>query len=606
MANVKTKLILTLSALALLSACDDNGSSSSNGGWFDWLKQEEPKGKIVLLGQPGGFDYTVETLSGNYLSGQFAQYRQDWPQANKFLDKVIAYDPGNIDLQQRSMVMSMQAGDPDRAIGLAKKVLEEDDKNVLALLFVSVAEISKKDYDGALKHLTKMPNNGIADFVRPILIAWVKTPGGKVDDETLVNTSPLHAYHALLIADYLGKVEDPERYFVNILATGGVDGHTLEMVGDVFARQGHKEYAYKIYDSLIKQSQQNNVISSQVAALTAKRDNPQEAQKTRMISPADGAGEAFYNMARVLYQDKSDESALVFAQIAQYLDPTDVEVKLLTARIMLRSDHVDQAIKLYQSIQSEDPAFLEAQRSAAELMEEEGRLDESVAYLDTLYKDHKDINSLIQIGDAYRRAEKHDLAIKAYDRAASIVGKDIGAEYWNLLYARGMSYERVGDFKRAESDLQKALEFKPDHPYLLNYLGYSWADQGKNLDKALALVTKAVNLRPDDGYITDSLGWIYYQMGQYPDAVDELEKAIELVPYDSTINDHLGDAYWQVGRKHEARFQWQRALNHSEEEDLKQKIQIKIENGLVSNKVTPQKQQAESAPPTPAENPVKN
>lgn len=594
MAGTKTKLILTLSAFALLSGCDDNGSAET--GWFDWLKQDKPTHTMVI-GQMPGIDYTIDTQSGNYLSGQFAQYRQDWSAANTYLDKVISFDPDNIELQQRSMILSMQAGDANRAIALAQKVLQEDDKNVLALLFIGMDQIAKQDYDTALKTLTKMPNNGIADFIRPILIAWASTPKGSIDDEALLSTSPLHAYHALLIADYQGKVQDAERYFVNILASGGVDGHTLEMVGDVFARQGEKVYAEKIYDSLIKQSQDSNVISTQISDLQAKRSNPELAKKTRIANPAQGSAEAFYNMARVLYQDKSDESALVFARIGQHLNPAAEDIKLLLARIMMRNDHVDEAIEVYTSIQSESPAFLESQRSAAELMEEEGRLDESIAYLEKLYADHKDINALIQIGDAYRRAEKHELAIKAYDRAVDSLKSEITADYWHLLYARGMSYERVGNFKKSEEDLEKAMAFKPDHPYLLNYLGYSWADQGKNLDEALALVTRAVNLRPDDGYITDSLGWIYYMMGQYPDAVVELEKAIEMVPYDPTINDHLGDAYWQVGRKHEARFQWQRALNHAEDDaELKTKIEAKVENGLPDKKASTKQNHAVAAP----------
>jgi tetratricopeptide (TPR) repeat protein len=584
MANSKSKLFLTLSAIALLGACDDNGSSSSNKtGWFDWLKAEEPR-RTMMIGQINSPDYAIETLSGNYLSNQFAQYRQDWSQANSYLDKVISYDPKNLELQQRSMILSMQAGDSSRSIGLARKVLKEDEKNVLALLFIGMDDIKRQDYNSALKTLQKMPSNGIADFIKPILIAWANAPDGKVDDETLVNTSALHAYHALLIADHLGKVKDPERYFLNILGTGGVDGHTLEMVADAFSRQGATEYATKIYDSLIKQSQMSNVLSTQINELTDKRDNPQLAQSTRIMTPAEGAAEAFFNMARILYQDKSDESALVFARLSQYLAPADEDTKLLMARILMRNDHVDEAIKIYQSIKSESTTFLEAQRSAAELMEEEGRLEESIAYLESIYADHKDVNALIQIGDTYRRAEKFDLAIKAYDRAANAIPGDLTADHWNLFYARGMSYERAGNFKKAEADLMKAMEYKPEHPYLLNYLGYSWADQGKNLEKALELIIKAAALRPDDGYITDSLGWVYYQMGDYNNAVTELERAIELVPYDSTINDHLGDAYWKVGRKHEARFQWQRALNHDVEEKLKPVIQAKIENGLTDGK----------------------
>ncbi len=95
---------------------------------------------------------------------------------------------------------------------------------------------------------------------------------------------------------------------------------------------------------------------------------------------------------------------------------------------------------------------------------------------------------------------------------------------------------------------EHALELKPDQPLVLNYLGYSWIDQGENLDRGLKMIESAVELQPDDGYIVDSLGWAHYRLGDYAGAVQYLERAIELVPEDPTINDHLGDAYWRTGR----------------------------------------------------------
>ena len=120
----------------------------------------------------------------------------------------------------------------------------------------------------------------------------------------------------------------------------------------------------------------------------------------------------------------------------------------------------------------------------------------------------------------------------------------------------------------------------PDQPLVLNYLGYSWVDQGVNLDEAFRMLRRAVDLRPEDGYIVDSLGWAFYKLGKYDDAVRELERAIELKPADPVINDHLGDAYWKVGRRLEARFQWNHARDlNTEPEDLP-KILRKIEFGL--------------------------
>jgi len=167
-----------------------------------------------------------------------------------------------------------------------------------------------------------------------------------------------------------------------------------------------------------------------------------------------------------------------------------------------------------------------------------------------------------------------------YNKVASKLGGEIPADYWQIHYVRGMSYEQLGEWEKAEADLLAALDFDPDNPYVLNYLGYSWADMGINLERSKEMIQQAVRLRPQDGYITDSLGWVLYRAGDYMDAVPHLEKAVELLPYDPVINDHLGDAYWKVGRRLEARFQWERARNHSEDQELIDTIADKMINGI--------------------------
>jgi tetratricopeptide (TPR) repeat protein len=115
---------------------------------------------------------------------------------------------------------------------------------------------------------------------------------------------------------------------------------------------------------------------------------------------------------------------------------------------------------------------------------------------------------------------------------------------------------------------------------VLNYLGYSWVDQGKNLDEGMRMIKRSVEQRPDDGYIVDSLGWAWYRLGKYDEAVKQLERAVELKPVDPTINDHLGDAYWRIGRTLEAKFQWSHAKDLKPEPEELKKIEDKLRNGL--------------------------
>ena len=155
---------------------------------------------------------------------------------------------------------------------------------------------------------------------------------------------------------------------------------------------------------------------------------------------------------------------------------------------------------------------------------------------------------------------------------------------WAMFFSRGICYERSKQWPKAEADLKKALELYPDQPQVLNYLGYSWVDQGLNLDEGVRMIKRSVEQRPDDGYIVDSLGWAYFRLGNYEEAVKQLDKAVELKPTDPTINDHLGDAYWKVGRTLEARFQWAHARDLKPEPDDLKKIEEKLKSGLVDEK----------------------
>jgi Flp pilus assembly protein TadD len=136
---------------------------------------------------------------------------------------------------------------------------------------------------------------------------------------------------------------------------------------------------------------------------------------------------------------------------------------------------------------------------------------------------------------------------------------------------------------RAEDDFKRALKLNPEEASVLNYLGYSWLDRGKNLTEAREMIELALSKKPQDGYIIDSLGWAMFLMGEYDNAVAQLERAVAINPSDPTINEHLGDAYWKVGRKSEARFQWRRALSMEPETDQAEDIREKMLRGLAQN-----------------------
>ncbi len=184
------------------------------------------------------------------------------------------------------------------------------------------------------------------------------------------------------------------------------------------------------------------------------------------------------------------------------------------------------------------------------------------------------------IGNILRARKKYGEAIEYYDRAIALIKKPRKRD-WTYFYARGTCHERVKNWPKAEADLQRALKLTPDQPLVLNYLGYSWIDQGLHLKEGLKLIERAVALKPDDGYVVDSLGWAHFKLGNIKPAVLFLERAVELRPDDPILNDHLGDALWRAGRQREARFQWEQALTLKPEPEEATKIRAKIRTGLL-------------------------
>ena len=208
------------------------------------------------------------------------------------------------------------------------------------------------------------------------------------------------------------------------------------------------------------------------------------------------------------------------------------------------------------------------------------RADEAEKHLGALVKDRPDDpEAIVALGNVLRGHKKFAECADVYSKAVALVPHPEKAN-WVLFYFRGICYERAHQWPKAEADLKKALELFPDQPHVLNYLGYSWVDQGVNLDEGMDMIHRAVEQRPDDGYIVNSLGWAYFRIGNYDEAVKNLERAVELKPDDPTINDHLGDAYWRVGRTLEARFQWSHAKDLNPDPEDLAKIEAKLKYGL--------------------------
>jgi len=527
------------------------------------------------------------SVVGNYLAGRHAESERDLSVAADFMKAALKEAPDAPDLLRRTFVLLVLEGHIDEAEELARRLIEEKPKSSIANLLLAVIEMEEGRYKKADARLSGLPDSGITGFTAPVLRAWVLAGKGDIDEAFEVLDSldgdkaaqTLHDLHKGLLLGFAGRTDEAIAAF-DVLSKkeSGLSFHMTRLLGNLYEQAGEWEKAQALYDQFLHERPDSDLLDSDLARVERRKKPEPE-----ITTATDGAAEALFGIANSLRQQRARETALVLGRMSLHLRPKFPISLMLVAEIMQSEDRLLESNTVYERIPKTSGFYDSARLRIASNLHDMDRTDEAIAILRELARLRpNDPEPPRTIGDFLRSCERYGEAIAEYDEAVRRTGT-LESRHWRLLYTRGIVLEREKQWDKAEQDFLRALEFEPDQPYVLNYLGYSWIEQGRHFDRAQDMIRKAVKLRPNDGYIIDSLGWVYYRLGKYDDAVAELEKAVEYRPEDPIINDHLGDAYWRVDRRTEARFQWKRSLSLDPEPDLAEKINGKLKRGLIED-----------------------
>ena len=299
-------------------------------------------------------------------------------------------------------------------------------------------------------------------------------------------------------------------------------------------------------------------------------------------SENDLLAEFFFLIANLYSSQDLFKESNFYLNLSNYLNPKFYFNLSLLAENYHLNNNLEFAKKILNELSDEEEVYHWFKtKKITQFLAEQEKDNEALDYFEKKINKFKNppTKILYDIANIYKKFKNYEKAIEYYSLVLSKIDKNTST-YADVLYRRGGSFERMGNYEMADIDLLKSLEIRPDDPYSLNYLAYSWLERKFKIKEAMEMLNKAYNEKENDPYITDSVGWGYYLIGDYENAEKYLRKAVELMPDDPIVNDHYGDVLWQLNRKMQAKYFWKSVLEFEDTDDkMRKDIQNKLLNG---------------------------
>lgn len=524
------------------------------------------------------------SLAGYYLSARFAERQRDFNHAAVLLSEIVEQHPEQKTLRERSFLLQVLAGRMKQAIALAAEESKTGKATVAAQLLLAVDAMQRGDYqtaDSNLKILLKDNDPSalkLHKLLVPVLRSWVWMGLGRYPEarqllaevEAGPEMESALLFQRALVEDIGGNAKEATRLYDELLRITPKPSLRMSLAAaSFFKRNGQEERAEEVMEPARRQVQGITLTIPTAAPIATANE---------------GLADFLLDLANMLYVRRMDEAALIYLRLSLHLRDNLSQAKFLLAMIKQLGGANAEAIDALSAIPSNDPFYPEAQRNIARNYLQEGKTEEAQRFLEARLRiAPEDLEARTLLAEMLLQQKEYAAANRHYSALLEQAAPN-DPERLGWLYARGIGWERLKQWPKAEADFKAALALDPDNPDVLNYLAYSWVVQNMHLEEARLMLSRAVEARPNDAHIIDSYGWALFALGKYEEALIYMERANELMPADPTVNDHLGDVYWKLGRQREARFQWERALIFKPEPEDEAAIRQKLQHGLRTGK----------------------
>ena len=525
----------------------------------------------------------------DYFSGILLLNDNQYNASSKFLKKLNGLEESHINYSTKYLYSLVNSGNLKESFDYSKKLEKLKLESFESLLISGIFYLKNSNLNLAKKYFLKAKNINsrfiINDYVSNSLLNWSSLEGTDINYASLQlqkidkRFKNLKKIQNIFLNCYYGSSNTNE-LFVEMNLNNKIDFSRYNYFHASYtASLGKINEAKNIIQSGLKLYPRNLLLNQYKIDLDNTRNiNTFNCKKENHV-----IAEILYITANALSSQSVYYSSNFYLNLAKFLNEDFHSFDTLLAENFYKIGDFKKAKKIYKNLSKRGDAFKwYSTKKLARIFVQEENKDKAIKLTSDVYKDLevKEIYETFDYAEFLKNNEKFKKSISYYTAVLNLINQDHPL-YAETTDGRGIAYERIGEWDKAEKDLLASLNADPNQAYVINYLAYSWIEKGVKIKKSLDMLEKANKLKSNDPFIIDSLGWALFKLARYEESKEQLQIAVKLMPGDPIVNDHFGDVLWKNGNELQARYYWNYVLNLKKtEEDLKKIIEEKLIKGL--------------------------
>lgn len=529
------------------------------------------------------------------LVAERAQVEGDFELARAAYLRAAQKDPGSAFIHEHLSRLAWQLDDVDGAVREAERAFELEPNSTRTRLFLGRLYRLRRDFDGLNRVLRDEDGKPLDADSMFALYQVALEQQNFVEAESLARQLETEEPDQLRGTLALAAVYEQQKDFdaAERVVRRGLnafpDHFLLSMrLAQIERTRGNRAGEVAVYRQILESHPDHYGILQRLGQTLADGNETEAAIETfqRIVEVYPDDVNSLRRLASLEFSAGRFESAAMRLEGVLDRDPNQPELSFALGQIRKASGDMQGAIEALERIAPADANYLEARIQIAAILESEERIGEALAEIERMRAIAPDRQ--LDFYAASLRARSDDLAGANALLESLLDGSEADTDTYYQIGILNGTYGETDDAMRA---MRQVLEADPENASALNYMGYSFAERGENLEEAEELIRRALEVSPGDGYITDSLGWVYYKMaealmaeGRRPEglgflgrAEEQLVQASELTGGDSVVSEHLGDVFLLRGDRVGALRHYEKAvelgMRESEQPDLMQKLE---------------------------------